>query len=362
MLILVIVGAERDAQASRKAGLALPKKLFHVSQTLRWKWGVFALPVVEDFMMSHQRVRELAGRHGSAVGVLKIRSAAMEVTNPILPPYERCMDTALSTEFVDPPERFVDADNEGRLIPELRQAAAPRNPYKILARAAAAFFGAQHPTAGSVPADDEALGNALADLSVTGRMAYCLFKTPPLTPLDDLAVGSGVNHIDLGHPPLTQARLREVIGEELELLINATPAEMTMPRLIAWLRAHGLQKGEEGDDLLRQNRSFVFFEGRIDAGSAQPEGASGMALTPLRSIAVDKVIWAYGLPFFIDADLPWRDDSPKPFRRVVIPQDTGSAIVGPGRADIYFGLGDAAGARAGALRHHGQFYLLLPKE
>ncbi len=142
----------------------------------------------------------------------------------------------------------------------------------------------------------------------------------------------------------------------------ATPAEMTMPRLIAWLRAHGLQKGEEGDDLLRQNRSFVFFEGRIDTGSAQPEGASGVPLTPLRSIAVDKSIWAYGLPFFIDADLPWRDESLKPFRRVVIAQDTGSAIVGPGRADIYFGLGDAAGARAGALRHHGQFYLLLPKE
>ncbi|MCW2284425.1 membrane-bound lytic murein transglycosylase A [Rhodoblastus acidophilus] len=142
----------------------------------------------------------------------------------------------------------------------------------------------------------------------------------------------------------------------------ATPAEMTMPRLIAWLRENGLEKGEAGDDLLRQNRSFVFFEGQIDRGASQPEGASGVALTPLRSIAVDKSIWAYGLPFFIDADLPWRDETPKPFRRVVIAQDTGSAIVGPGRADIYFGLGDAAGARAGALRHHGQFYLLLPKE
>ena len=164
----------------------------------------------------------------------------MEVTNPILPPYERCMDTALSTEFVDPPERFVDAVNEGRLIPQLRQAAALRNPYKILARAAAAFFSAQHPTAGSVPAEDEALGNALVDLSVTGRMAYCLFKTPPLTPLDDLAVGSGVNHIDLGHPPLTQARLREVIGEELALLINATPAEMTSAITPALDRAYAV--------------------------------------------------------------------------------------------------------------------------
>ncbi|MBB4199974.1 hypothetical protein CCR94_03045 [Rhodoblastus sphagnicola] len=142
----------------------------------------------------------------------------------------------------------------------------------------------------------------------------------------------------------------------------STPAEMTMPRLIAWLRSHGLEKGEEGDDLLRQNRSFVFFEGHFDKGAAQPEGASGAALTPLRSIAVDKALWPYGLPFYIDAALPWRSDAPEPFRRVTIAQDTGSAIVGPGRADIYFGLGDSAGLRAGALRHHGQFYLLLPKE
>ncbi|MBP6750245.1 MAG: DUF3892 domain-containing protein [Xanthomonadaceae bacterium] len=164
----------------------------------------------------------------------------MEIAAPILPPYERCVETALSAEFVEPPERFVEADSEGRLIAPLRQAAALRNPYKILARAAAAFYSAQHPTVGSVPADDEALGNALADLSITGRMAYCLFKTPPLTPLDDFAVGSGVNHIDLGHPPLTQARLLEVIGEELALLVNATPAEATSAIAPALDRAYAV--------------------------------------------------------------------------------------------------------------------------
>lgn len=60
MPTFVHVADERDAQAIRKAGLVLPKKRFRVSQTLRWKWGVFALPVVEDFMVSHQWVRELA--------------------------------------------------------------------------------------------------------------------------------------------------------------------------------------------------------------------------------------------------------------------------------------------------------------
>lgn len=141
----------------------------------------------------------------------------------------------------------------------------------------------------------------------------------------------------------------------------ATPAEMTMRRLTDWIRQNGVERGRPGDDLLRLNRSFVFFEARIDARpDDQPEGASGVALTPLRSIAIDSRIWPYGLPFFIDAKLPWRGPELEPFQRVVIAQDTGSAIVGPARADLFFGLGDNAGARASELRHHGQFYVLLP--
>lgn len=141
----------------------------------------------------------------------------------------------------------------------------------------------------------------------------------------------------------------------------AAPAEMTMRRLTDWIREHGVARGEAGDDLLRLNRSFVFFDARLDTRpDQQPEGGSGAALTPLRSIAIDSRIWPYGLPFFIDARMPWRSPEPEPFQRVMIAQDTGSAIVGPARADVYFGLGDTAGARASEIRHHGRFYLLLP--
>jgi membrane-bound lytic murein transglycosylase A len=141
----------------------------------------------------------------------------------------------------------------------------------------------------------------------------------------------------------------------------ATPAEMTMRRLTDWIRRNGLEKGQPGDDLLRLNRSYVFFEAHFDANpNQQPQGGAGAALTPFRSIAIDSHIWPYGLPFFIDVDAPWRSAGLEPFRRVVIAQDTGSAIVGPARADIFFGLGDAVGERASEIRHHGQFYLLLP--
>jgi membrane-bound lytic murein transglycosylase A len=148
------------------------------------------------------------------------------------------------------------------------------------------------------------------------------------------------------------------------MLIEAGAIEeraMSLASLKAWLRAAGLGEGGKGLELMRSNRSFVFFRlvEAFDPGLG-PIGGAGAALTPLRSIAVDRSLWSYSLPFFIEADLPWTQDAPRPFRRLTIAQDTGSAIVGEARADIFFGSGDAAGARAGAIRHAGGFAVFLP--
>jgi membrane-bound lytic murein transglycosylase A len=110
------------------------------------------------------------------------------------------------------------------------------------------------------------------------------------------------------------------------------------------------------------NPSFVFFRitGLSDEGEAA--GAQGVPLSPGRSIAVDK-LHVYGTPFFIAADLPIDSDRPSTkFRRLMIAQDTGSAINGPARADLYWGAGDAAGRIAGRIRQQGQFAMLLPRE
>jgi membrane-bound lytic murein transglycosylase A len=133
---------------------------------------------------------------------------------------------------------------------------------------------------------------------------------------------------------------------------------MSLASLKDWLRS----EGERGLALMRRNRSFVFFKfvEDFDPGIGPVAGA-GVALTSLRSIAVDRTIWAYGLPFWIEADLPWADETPRLFRRLTIAQDTGSAIVGPARADIFFGSGEAAGARAGAIRHRAEFIVLLTR-
>jgi len=85
-------------------------------------------------------------------------------------------------------------------------------------------------------------------------------------------------------------------------------------------------------------------------------------LTPGRSIAVDKALHVYGTPFFIEGELPIESERSKtPFHRLMIAQDTGSAITGPARADLYFGAGPEAGKVSGRLKHSMHFVMLVPK-
>ena len=134
--------------------------------------------------------------------------------------------------------------------------------------------------------------------------------------------------------------------------------EMSMQRIRDWMAANR----DEAPKVRATNRSFIFFRITGLSNDGEPLGAQSVPLTPLRSIAVDK-IHVYGTPFFIDASLPIESAKPvTPFRRLMIAQDTGSAIVGPARADLYWGAGDDAGRIAGRIRHPGRFVMLLPRE
>jgi membrane-bound lytic murein transglycosylase A len=141
------------------------------------------------------------------------------------------------------------------------------------------------------------------------------------------------------------------------------PAEqMTLELLKQTLRKLGQRPGETGLLLMQENKSYVFFE--VDDSPERaigPIGGQGCALTPLRSIAVDRGLWCYGLPFFISANIPWRSETPSRFARLMIAQDTGSAILGAARADLYLGCGLRAGSLAGGLRHGANFTVLLPR-
>lgn len=141
------------------------------------------------------------------------------------------------------------------------------------------------------------------------------------------------------------------------------PGEMSLERLKAELRALGAGPGQPGRSLMQENHSYVFF--RFDDSADRrrgPIGGAGCALTPLRSIAVDRSIWCYGLPFWIASRVPWEGEAETDFARLMIAQDTGSAIVGTARADLFFGAGARAGTLAGRVRHGAAFTVLLPRE
>ncbi|HEV7637238.1 MAG TPA: MltA domain-containing protein [Bradyrhizobium sp.] len=134
--------------------------------------------------------------------------------------------------------------------------------------------------------------------------------------------------------------------------------QMSMQRIREWME----QNPDGANELRRQNRSYVFFREVQLSDKDEAVGAQGVPLTPGRSIAVDRALHVYGTPFFIEGELPIESEQSKtPFRRLMIAQDTGSAIVGPARADLYFGAGADAGRVSGRLKHNMRFIMLVPK-
>jgi membrane-bound lytic murein transglycosylase A len=134
--------------------------------------------------------------------------------------------------------------------------------------------------------------------------------------------------------------------------------EISRERIRAWMVAHP----EEAAKVRAVNRAYMFFRITGLTNDGEPVGAQGVPLTPGRSIAVDRV-HEYGTPFFIEGNLPIESAQPAaPLGRLTIAQDTGSAIVGPARADLYLGAGDEAGRIAGRIKHRGRFSMLVPRE
>ncbi|MBU1836284.1 MAG: MltA domain-containing protein, partial [Alphaproteobacteria bacterium] len=127
--------------------------------------------------------------------------------------------------------------------------------------------------------------------------------------------------------------------------------QVSSPVIRQWVQ----DNPEEGQSLLWLNDSYVFFR-TIDEVPAEkgPLGAMNRSITPMRSIAVDPAITLLGAPVWIEKE------GVEPLRRLMVAQDTGSAIKGAQRADVYYGTGDAAGAAAGAVKDPGRMVVLMP--
>jgi membrane-bound lytic murein transglycosylase A len=124
------------------------------------------------------------------------------------------------------------------------------------------------------------------------------------------------------------------------------PGEASMQGIMAWLRAHP----DEGRDIMRENKSFVFF--RELAGP--PEGAMGLPVTGGATVAVDPKFVPMGAPVFLSMD---RADA----NGIWIAQDTGGAIKGANRFDTFWGGGEQARAIAGGMSAHGTAFVLVPR-
>jgi membrane-bound lytic murein transglycosylase A len=134
--------------------------------------------------------------------------------------------------------------------------------------------------------------------------------------------------------------------------------QMSMQKIREWME----QNPDGANELRRQNRAYVFFHEVPLSDKDEAVGAQGVPLTPGRSIAVDSSLHVYGTLFFIEGELPIESAQSKtPFRRLMVAQDTGSAITGPARADIYYGAGPEAGRISGRFRHSMRFVMLVPK-
>lgn len=141
------------------------------------------------------------------------------------------------------------------------------------------------------------------------------------------------------------------IGAEL-IRRGTLPAHQVSAEVIKnWVR----RNPAEGLDLLRHNPSFVFFR-EVSHVPAElgPLGAMNRSVTDLRTIAVDPAFTPLGAPVWIEKD------GASPMRRLMIAQDTGSAIKGAQRADVFFGTGDEAGRAAGQLKDPGRMVVLMP--
>ncbi|MFH1058883.1 MAG: MltA domain-containing protein [Pseudomonadota bacterium] len=111
--------------------------------------------------------------------------------------------------------------------------------------------------------------------------------------------------------------------------------------------------------VLAQNPSYVFFRELPAQGG--PPGALGVPVTAGRSIAVDRRIFPDGAPGFISGTRPAPGKAAVEFSRFIVAQDTGGAIRGPGRLDLFFGSGREAGELAGRMKHQGRLYFFAPR-
>jgi len=150
-----------------------------------------------------------------------------------------------------------------------------------------------------------------------------------------------------GHP-------YQSIGSVLIEMAELEQEEVTLFTIRDWLKANP----DRLNEVLSKNPSYVFFELR-DAEADGPVGSLNVALTPRRSIAVDRNVIPLGAPVWLQTTLP--NEAQSPLNQLMLAQDTGGAIKGHVRADVFWGRGGEAEEMAGLMKQPGELFVLLPR-
>lgn len=171
--------------------------------------------------------------------------------------------------------------------------------------------------------------------------------------LDDGSVVRAVYAASNGQP---YTAIGAVLIEQGEM----TREDVSLPAIRAWLVAHP----DRANALLQKNAAYVFFsEKPLGDAKLGAEGAAGVPLTPVGSLAVDRSVHALGVPVWLETAAPDSDPT-KPdaaFAHLLIAQDTGGAIKGAVRGDVYWGVGKNAESIAGRMKHPGTLTVFVPK-
>jgi len=248
--------------------------------------------------------------YGVPSDLVKIEGAVFRDTATLDPLFERMMMSMMMMRYVPYPTRA-----------EIEREGIPAKPLFYVDDPIDAFF-LQIQGSGRVALDD----------GTEVRAAYAGQNGQPYT-----AIGS-------------------ILLERGEL----TREELSLQSIRAWLTSHP----DQAQEVMDANESYIFFsEQPVGEPGVGAEGAEGVALTPGASVAVDLSVHALGVPVWLEGTAP-DPDAEKPdqiFNRLLIAQDTGGAIRGPLRGDIYWGIGAEAGAIAGRMKHPERMTLLLPK-
>jgi len=143
------------------------------------------------------------------------------------------------------------------------------------------------------------------------------------------------------------------IGRELIKMEALTSETVSMQSIRQWLE----NNPDKADDIMNTNASYVFFH---ELNGDGPLGGEGVALTAERSLAIDRSLLPYGMPIWVDITPPIKGE-PR-INRLMMGQDTGGAIRGAVRGDVFWGHGEHAEHVAGHMKSQGRYWILLPKQ